>query len=448
MAQEYSPIDLSTLASSLKIITDDQQLYVDPANGNDENDGSFGSPWASIYKAVKYLEDKHLLADVIVTIRLMAGVHRWDFPVNFSHPQGNQVQIIGDEALSIDRSIGNKNPDSTEYSGGAGIYEYDDTSAYNNDGSFSTNDLTGPYDFNTTSCTQNGSFPCFTQLINPPEGANYSDEPGHRFAMWCRPFVASTFLPRQENIQIRNGSLAEGGSSFGPNDYVVIHPWKRDALNAPFEPSGQMRVDMNNTNFMGGNHFGGNVVQPVAPIVDGDAEYPSDMAGRYDENEAKLKRMYALGVHRLLGVSAGTDGTDNTKDFILENLNPNRNQFEPFMDGNGSGNSDRMNDLSSPAAGGGDMYQSLNPYLKFNYVVPRTYVYVTHTQDGIFMEGNRSLRLLENICFTSVDRLSASVPNDGAAVHVSNGSSVNIGEAVYVSNFAQGFRASSNSSIS
>tara|TARA_Y100000004_G_scaffold173738_1_gene211864 strand:+ start:4399 stop:6723 length:2325 start_codon:yes stop_codon:yes gene_type:complete len=448
MAQEFSPIDLSTLASSLKIITDDQQLFIDPANGSDDNDGSFNSPWASIYKAIAYLEDKHLLAEVIVTIKLRAGVHRWDFPVNFSHPQGNQIQIIGDEALSVDRSIGNKNPDSTQYTGGAGIYEYDDTSTYNDDGNLTTNDLTGPYDFNTTSCTQAGGFPCFSQIINPPEGADFNNEDGSRFAMWCRPFVASTFVPRQEDIQIRNGSLAEAGSSFGPNDYVVIHPWKRDSINYPFEVSGQMRLDLNNSNFMGDNHFSGNTVRPIAPEVGGDPEYPGDMAGRFDEDETTMKRMYALGVHRLLGVSAGPNGTDNTKDFILENLNTNRNQFEPFMDGNASGNSDRMNDLPDPSAGQGDMYKNLNPFLKFNYIVPRTYVYVTHLSDAIYMEGNRSLRLIENICFTTMDRLSSSVPNDGAAVHVSNGSSVNIGEAVYVSNFAQGFRASSNSSIS
>tara|TARA_Y100001963_G_C6793913_1_gene457518 strand:- start:4960 stop:7236 length:2277 start_codon:yes stop_codon:yes gene_type:complete len=437
MAKEYSPIDLSTLASSLKIITDSQELFVDPAGGDDSNDGSAGAPYESIYAALTYLNDKHLLSDVIVTIRLKRGIHRWDTPLNFSHPQGNQIQIIGDEPFHDNRSIGSRNTLDRD-----GIYFYEDTSAFKID-----TPLQGTY-YNpqTTSCLAGGEFPSFPSIVNPEAGADLVEEPGSRWSMFVRPYQSTTpWAKISEDIQIRHGNLANAGLN-GPNDFVIIHPWCDECGGQPGEVSGQMRFDIATQNLDSDqNRFGPNTIRPLND--DGEPEYPVDVTGRYDENDLMLRRFMAMGCHRLLGISAGVAGTDANKDFILENLNTNRNQFR-----NLDASSLRATDLSSPASPEGNQagkaYGELDGFLKFNYVVPRTYVFTPHLGSAIFLEGNRSLRLIENICFTTIDRLSASSPTEGAAIHVDNNSTINIGQNIHMSNYKVGIHASSGSSVS
>lgn len=442
--REYSPIDLSTLASSLKIITDSQELYVDPEAGSDTSgDGSIESPWASIYKALNYLSDKHLLSDVLVSIRLRRGVHIWDSPVNFGHPQGNQINIIGDTPHQTARAIGNRYDDDRD-----GIFEYIDTSGFT-----PNTDLANTwFDPSTRGCVQAGQWSAFPEVINPVAGAedpNVGYEEGSRYAMFCRPYVSddSSGVTINEEIVLRSGPLSNN-SSQGPNNHIVIHPWNNDGTAEPFTVQGMIRQDFAQDNLGGSdlNLHGPNIIQPLGGE---EPEYPTDMTGRFQEDEASLRRMYALGVHRCLGISAGVAGDDNFKDFILENLNTNRNQFRTFPDALDS-ESHRLHDLSDPASGDphGKAYGELNGFLKFNYIHPKTYVYMASAGDALLLEGNRSIRTIDNICFLTVDKLASSYPSQGAAIHADNGSTINIGDNIHISGYHTGIKASSGSSIS
>ena len=442
MAREYSPIDLQALSGAVSVISESQEIFVDPIAGREDgSDGTFGNPYERIEQALDFLRNKHLLSNVSVTIRLRKGVHVLSDTLVFKHPQGNQISIIGDTPFTTNRVIGNRSSKTDLQQ----LYRYIDTSAYTPN----TPLLNTVFDPATKGCASAGSFPAFPQITNPVDGVETTLDDGSRFAMICRPFLHSTGNPIQETVTLRSGPLSPS-NVFGPNDYVVVHPWFDTGASVPYTVSGSIRADVCQQNLGGFDNFnrhGPNHIQPVNGTSE--PEYPTDMKGRYDDREGTLRRFYAVGVHRLIGISAGVAGADNEKDFILENLNTNRNQFRNLPESGGVGpQTGRIHTLSDPADADGAAYAQLDGDLKFDYVIPQTYIYFTGGGDGILVEGNRALRMIENVCIIGVDRLSSSNPNSGGAIVAENGSTINVGKNVYVSNFAHGIEARGSSSIS
>ena len=75
------------------VISTAMDLYITTA-GNDTHDGSVGSPWASIDKALSYLSDYILLATI--TINIEKGSYPAATTVTFEHPQGGKIRVMGD----------------------------------------------------------------------------------------------------------------------------------------------------------------------------------------------------------------------------------------------------------------------------------------------------------------------------------------------------------------
>lgn len=87
-----------SFASALKTITSLAYIFVDPASGDDTNNGlSITSPFQTIQKAFDYLNDKYITTEGFVVIKLAAGVHVVTETIVISHPNGDRISICGAE---------------------------------------------------------------------------------------------------------------------------------------------------------------------------------------------------------------------------------------------------------------------------------------------------------------------------------------------------------------
>ncbi len=76
------------------LISSDTDYYI-ATTGDDANDGSIGSPWATLYQAFVFLADKTIATDAIVTINVADGTYTMATALNISQANGDRVSIIG-----------------------------------------------------------------------------------------------------------------------------------------------------------------------------------------------------------------------------------------------------------------------------------------------------------------------------------------------------------------
>lgn len=72
-------------------------LYVDPAGNDTTGDGSVGTPWATVGKAISYLADFRM--DAIVTISLGKGVYT-ESNIVINHPDSRHIEIVGPDVVT------------------------------------------------------------------------------------------------------------------------------------------------------------------------------------------------------------------------------------------------------------------------------------------------------------------------------------------------------------
>ncbi len=102
-------------------ITTATTLYVAPTGSDTTGDGSSGNPWATVAKALSYLTDKWLAAEI--TISIGAGTYALSAPVTVNHPHSAKVTIQGATMAATTLS------GSISVSGSSGAYSIDITVA-------------------------------------------------------------------------------------------------------------------------------------------------------------------------------------------------------------------------------------------------------------------------------------------------------------------------------
>jgi hypothetical protein len=81
----------------MDLITTDLTLYISTMGSDLSNDGSFNSPWATIQRALDYLNDKAIAVGVTVTISVADGTYNMPGTVEVKHRDGANIQIIGNQ---------------------------------------------------------------------------------------------------------------------------------------------------------------------------------------------------------------------------------------------------------------------------------------------------------------------------------------------------------------
>lgn len=97
-----TPVDRKiTIASLRGGISSDTTLYVAAYGGSDTTgQGTSGSPWATLPKALDYLKDKWINDDVDVTIQLSYGVYTHTSQITIEHPCSSRIKIRGADLTS------------------------------------------------------------------------------------------------------------------------------------------------------------------------------------------------------------------------------------------------------------------------------------------------------------------------------------------------------------
>lgn len=82
-------------ASYTKLITANTTLYIATTGSDTTGDGSSGTPWATVSKALTYLDDYFILPSVTVTIQLAAGTYTVASAITVAHPCARNIIIQG-----------------------------------------------------------------------------------------------------------------------------------------------------------------------------------------------------------------------------------------------------------------------------------------------------------------------------------------------------------------
>jgi hypothetical protein len=94
-----TPVDRKVTVGNLRgCISSNTTLYVSPSGNDTTGDGSSGTPWRTVTKALDYLKDKWINTDVAVTISLADGNdgdHVYTSEIAPTHPCGSQITIKG-----------------------------------------------------------------------------------------------------------------------------------------------------------------------------------------------------------------------------------------------------------------------------------------------------------------------------------------------------------------
>lgn len=96
-------IDLSRFAKTEDVITrikTNTTLYLSPTGSDTSGDGSSGSPWFSIKRAIEYLYDYSIDPNIHVTIRGLAGTYNYNntHKAVLKHPDSDRISINFDYA--------------------------------------------------------------------------------------------------------------------------------------------------------------------------------------------------------------------------------------------------------------------------------------------------------------------------------------------------------------
>lgn len=82
-------------SGNANIITSDQTIYVATTGDDVTGDGTVGTPYATIAKALETLDARAIAADATVTISIADGTYNTSASINVNHPNGDRIQIIG-----------------------------------------------------------------------------------------------------------------------------------------------------------------------------------------------------------------------------------------------------------------------------------------------------------------------------------------------------------------
>jgi len=83
-----------------KVISADTTFYVATTGSDTTGDGSSGSPWATLRKALSYLDEYRILGSAKVTISIAKGKYTETSQVPVNHPNGDRIRIVGSTPLS------------------------------------------------------------------------------------------------------------------------------------------------------------------------------------------------------------------------------------------------------------------------------------------------------------------------------------------------------------
>ena len=84
-----------------KWILSDLTIYLAATGDDDTGDGSSGTPWLTVTKALSWLRDKWIATDATVTIQLADGAYGITSPITVQHPCGAQIQIVGENTYAV-----------------------------------------------------------------------------------------------------------------------------------------------------------------------------------------------------------------------------------------------------------------------------------------------------------------------------------------------------------
>ena len=95
-----------------EVVTDDTTYYISTTGNDSTGDGSSGSPWATLDKALTTIESKLIAGDSTVTIIFKDGTYTIGSADTLNHVNGDQIEIEGENSYDITLS-------SIQSSGGA-----------------------------------------------------------------------------------------------------------------------------------------------------------------------------------------------------------------------------------------------------------------------------------------------------------------------------------------
>lgn len=73
-----------------------RELYVTVNGDDEEGDGSFSKPWATLHRGMELLERLRIDRNVIVRFNIGPGEYIFNKPIIISHPDGSRIHFIGD----------------------------------------------------------------------------------------------------------------------------------------------------------------------------------------------------------------------------------------------------------------------------------------------------------------------------------------------------------------
>ena len=85
----------STMQPVQPVIASNLSLYVATTGNDTTGNGTVGNPWASLGKAISYLNSYAIAPNATVTIYLGDGTYSTGTAVNINHPNGAQINITG-----------------------------------------------------------------------------------------------------------------------------------------------------------------------------------------------------------------------------------------------------------------------------------------------------------------------------------------------------------------
>jgi len=99
----------------LETIRVDQDLYISSTGNDSTGNGSSTAPWATLQKAMDYLADYYVCGSATVTIHVEDGTYTAVATTTLGHPNGDRIEIIGDETASTGQTITSGNQVSKQF---------------------------------------------------------------------------------------------------------------------------------------------------------------------------------------------------------------------------------------------------------------------------------------------------------------------------------------------
>ena len=97
------------ISDYVKVIDEALTLYISPSGSDTTGNGTSGSPWATIGKAIEWISTKIIGHNSFVTIQLADGTYNNQSTVSFRYPYGARLAIVGNETTPANVTLNYSN---------------------------------------------------------------------------------------------------------------------------------------------------------------------------------------------------------------------------------------------------------------------------------------------------------------------------------------------------